>query len=109
EAGPVAGGEVGVNRSERLEGFDDSAARRYRERTDAFWNEVRAAWWDVAAAHPRFTLRAAPDQGQLFVPLFDYAERLDDGEPYDPAAARTLARDTVRGYLAEGPGGTAAY
>ena len=106
---PVLAKELGVNRYERLEGFDDSAARRYRDRTDAFWSEVRDAWRDVAATHPRFTLRAAPDQGQLFVPLFDYAERLDDGEPYDSAAARTFARDTVHGYLAEGPGRTSAY
>jgi hypothetical protein len=106
---PVLAKEIGLNRYERLEGFDDSAARHYRERTDAFWNEVRDAWRDVAATHPRFTLRSAPDQGQLFVPLFEYAEHLDGGEPYDPAAARAFARETVRGYLADGPGATATY
>jgi hypothetical protein len=46
-------------------------------------------------------LRAAPDQGQLFVPLLEYAERLSEGEAYDSAAARTFVRETVRGYLAE--------
>jgi len=99
---PVLAQEIGLNRYERLDAFDDSAARRYRERTDAFWNEVRESWRDVAARHPHFTLRAAPDQGQLFTPLFEYAERLDSGEPYDSAAARAFARKTVRGYLAEG-------
>jgi hypothetical protein len=99
---PVIAEEIGLNRYERLEGFDDSAARRYRERTEAFWNVVRAEWADVAARRERFTLRAAPDQGQLFAPLFEYAERLDAGEPYDAAAARTFVRETVRGYLADG-------
>jgi hypothetical protein len=106
---PVLAKELGLNRYERLEGFDDSGARTYRERTEAFWNEVRDAWRDVAARHPRFTLRAAPDHGQLFVPLFEYAERLAGGEPYDPAAARAFARETVRGYLADVPSATAGY
>jgi hypothetical protein len=92
-----------LNRYERLEGFDDSAARRYRERTDAFWNEVRDAWRTLAAERGRFTTRAPADQGQLFVPLFEYAEKLDDGAPYDPTAGRAFARETVRGYLTDAP------
>ncbi|HJQ83968.1 MAG TPA: DUF6607 family protein, partial [Candidatus Binatia bacterium] len=99
---PVLAQEIGLNRYERLERFDDSAARRYRERTAAFWADVRAAWREIIAERPRFTLRAAPDQGQLFTPLFDYAERLDEGEPFDAGAARTLARSTARGYLSDG-------
>ncbi len=99
---PVISKELGLNRYERIVGFDDSAARRYRERTDAFWAEVRDAWADVVKRHPRFTLRAAPDQDQLFGPLFEYAGRLDEGEPYDPAAARAFVRTTVQGYLVDG-------
>ena len=99
--------EIGLNRYERLERFDDSAARRYQERTDAFWSEVRAAWDDVAVRNARFTLRAAPDQGQLFTPLFEYADRIDEGAPFDPAGARAFARQTVEGYLAPGPGAAA--
>lgn len=102
-ADPVLSKELGLNRYERLEGFDDSAARRYRERTDAFWNEVRDAWRTLAAERGRFTTRAPADQGQLFVPLFEYAEKLDDGAPYDPTAGRAFARETVRGYLTDAP------
>jgi hypothetical protein len=100
---PVISKELGLNRYERVAGFDDSAARRYWERTDTFWAEVRYAWADVVKRHPRFTLRASPDQGQLFTPLFEYAGRLDEGEPYDAAAARAFVRKTVQGYLADGP------
>jgi hypothetical protein len=108
EQQPVLAKEIGLNRYERLERFDDSAARQYRERTEGFWSEVRATWRDIATRHARFTLRAAPDQGQLFTPLFEYAERLNDGEPYDAAAARAFVRKTVQGYLAEGQGAAAA-
>jgi len=105
---PVLAKEIGLNRYERVEGFDDSAARRYAERTEPFWEEVRAAWRDVAARQRRFTLRAAPDQGQLFTPLFEYADRLDEGGPFEAGAARAFARETVRGYLADGSTGAAA-
>jgi hypothetical protein len=100
-AEPVLSKEVGLNRYERLAGFDDSAARRYAERTGPFWREVRAAWAEIIAANRSFTLRGAPDQSQLFMPLFEYAERLDEGAPLDAAEARRFARETVRGYLAE--------
>ncbi len=109
DSDPVLSKEIGLNRYERIEGFDDSAARRYRERTQAFWDDVQDVWREIAATHPRFTLRAAPDQGQLFVPLFEYADRLDDGEPYDAAAARAFARETVRGYLTDRPTARAGY
>jgi hypothetical protein len=68
---------------------------------------VRAAWEEIIAERQRFTLRAAPDQGQLFLPLFEYAERLYEGAALDRAGARAFARETVRGYLADGQGATA--
>jgi hypothetical protein len=98
---PVLASEIGLARYERLVDFDDSAALQYRTRTEPFWNAVRGAWHDIIASHARFTLRAAPDKGQLFVPLFTYAEGLADGAPFDHATATTFARDTVRGYLRE--------
>ena len=85
----------------RVKNFDDSAGRRYQERTEPFWREVRAAWDEVIARRDQVVLRAAPDQAQLFVPLFEYAEKLADGGPFDHAAARAFARSAVRGYLAE--------
>jgi hypothetical protein len=108
---PVLSEEVGLNRYERIVGFDDSAARRYRERTEPFWNDVREAWRALVAERGRFTLRAAPDQGRLFTPLFERAEKIADGAPYDPAADRAFARETVRGYLADGTsaGGAPGY
>ena len=99
EKQPVLAKELGLNRYERLKDFDDSAGRRYQERTEPFWTEVRAAWDEIAAENERFTLRAAPDRGQLFVPLFEYAEKLYEGAPLDQADARAFARKTVRGYL----------
>jgi uncharacterized protein DUF6607 len=106
---PVLAREIGLNRYERLADLDVSAGDRYRARTEPFWGAVRSAWADLVRERHCFTLRAAPDQGKLFVPLFEYAERLADGAPWDPVAGRAFARDTVRGYLAAGArGGEAA-
>jgi hypothetical protein len=109
-ADPVLAEEVGVARYERVVGVDWSAGERYLERTEPFWTEVRAAWDEIARAAPRFTLRAPPDQGQLFQALFAYADRLADGAPYDPADGARVARTEVRGYLArEGPAAAPSY
>ncbi len=99
---PVLAKEYGLARYERVRNFDDSAARHYRERTEPFWEDVRRAWEDVIARHRRFTLRAAPDRGELFVPLFQYADRLAAGTPLDRADAERFARTTVQGYLRDG-------
>jgi hypothetical protein len=104
---PVLAEELGVIRYERVVGVDWSAGERYLERTEPFWAEVRAAWDEVGRAAPRFTLRAPPDQGQLFQGLFAYADRLAEGAPYDPAAGARVARTEVRGYLARERAGAA--
>ena len=106
---PVLAKEIGLNRYERLKGFDQSAGERYLERTEPFWDAVRRAWADIVRERRRFTLRAPPDQGQLFTPLFDYAERLAEGTPWEPKAGAAFARETVQGYLAEGRQSGAAY
>jgi len=96
--------EIGLNRYERLTDFDHSAGDRYLARTEPFWQAVRAAWTEIIRERGRFTLRAPPDQGQLFTPLFEYAERLADGASWEPQAGTAFARKTVRGYLADGDG-----
>ena len=99
---PVLAKEIGLSRYERIVGFDDAAGRRYVTRTEPFWAEVRAAWVDVARRRPTFAMRAPADEGQLFVPLFAYAEKLDEGATYDAADARAFVRKTVAGYLVDG-------
>jgi hypothetical protein len=106
---PVLAREIGLNRYERVKDLDVSAGERYRARTEPFWDAVRGAWADVVRERHRFTLRAPADQGQLFTPLFEYAERLDDGAPWEPGPGTAFARDTVRGYLAEGASGAPGY
>jgi hypothetical protein len=86
--------EYGLARYERIREFDFSAAEKYFVRTEPFWAEVRAAWREVGSS--RFTLRAQPDQAQLFVPFFEYAAKLEDGEAFNRDEARAFVKRTLQ-------------
>ena len=68
--------EYGVARYERIRDYDFSAGETYYTRTEPFWAEVRAAWRELEEARGRFAMRAPVDQGQLFMPFFEYADKL---------------------------------
>jgi hypothetical protein len=88
--------EYGVARYQRIRGYDFAAGEQYFKRTEPFWAEVRAAWREVASRDGRFTLRAQVDQGQLFLPFFEYAAKLDAGAPFERDAARAFIRRTLQ-------------
>jgi hypothetical protein len=87
--------EYGVARYDRIRDFDFEPARRYLTATEPFWAEVRAAWRELEERAGRFTLRSQPDQGNLFIPFFEYASRLEDGKPFDREQARAFVRKTL--------------
>lgn len=100
---PYLAREYGVARYERIRDYDFSQGKRYHERTEPFWAEVRAAWTGIAQKQGRYTLKAQVDQGSLFVPFFEYAEKLDGGAPFNAAEARAFIERTLReSYLAGG-------
>lgn len=86
--------EYGVARYERIRDFDFSPAEKNFLRTEPFWAEVRAAWRQIAKS--RFTLRAQPDQAQLFLPFFEYASKLEEGEPFNRDEARAFVKKTLQ-------------
>jgi len=88
------GREYGVARYDRIRDFDFEPARRYFTATEPFWAEVRAAWRDLEGKG-RFALRAQPDQGNLFIPFFEYAGKLEEGAPFNRDEARSFVRKTL--------------
>jgi hypothetical protein len=87
--------EYGVARYERIRDYDFSPAERYFAATEPFWAEVRAAWRE-AGAGGKLALRAQPDQGQLFLPFFEYADKLAEGGTFNAEEARAFVRRTLR-------------
>ena len=100
EAMPYLAREYGVARYERIKDFDFGAGQEYFQKTEPFWAEVRAAWREIFQ-RGRFKLVKPVDQGQLFVPFFEYAQRLAEGEPLVLAHARSFIDKILRrSYLA---------
>jgi hypothetical protein len=87
--------EYGVARYERIKQYDFSAGETYYKRTEPFWAEVRAAWRELEEARGRFSMRAPADQGQLFLPFFEYADKLAAGASFNREEARSFIRRTL--------------
>jgi hypothetical protein len=96
---PYLARELGVARYERVVDFDFSAGDRYWERSGEFWRAVRNAWDAVFAERDTFEYLEEVDGQEMFAPLFEYAERLAAGEPYDAAAAARVIQDTFARHL----------
>ncbi len=100
---PFIAREYGVARYERIKDYDFSPGKAYFERTEPFWAEVRAAWRELGQRSGHFSLRAPVDQGQLFVPFFEYADKISEGETFNRDDARAFIERTLREtYLGRG-------
>jgi hypothetical protein len=88
--------EYGVARYERIKDYDFAAGDKYYARTEPFWAEVRRAWRELEEGRGRFTVRAPVDQAQLFLPFFNYADKLVEGAPFDREDARAFVRKTLQ-------------
>lgn len=93
-AQPYLGREVGIARYERLKDGDFTAADRYYAATRGFWNEVQAAWSAAFAKHGTVTLKGPVDKLGLFMPLFERADQIEQGQapgPHAPVIRKALA------------------
>ena len=97
EGGPLHGNgsetrrvahEIGVDRYERIVGFDFEAADAYWRATAPFWQLVREGWAQRVAAQPRFRIRGECGGEEAFVPFFRYAGRLEAGDTPSEAEQR---------------------
>jgi hypothetical protein len=88
--------EYGVARYERIRDYDFGPGQSYYTRTEPFWAEVRAAWRELEEGRGRFTMRAPVDQAQLFMPFFEYADKLAGGAPFNREEARAFVRRTLQ-------------
>ena len=103
---PFVAREYGVARYERIREHDFAPGKQYFERTERFWNEVRLAWREIVQRDRRYTLKGPVDQGALFRPFFEYADRLAGGAAFNREDARAFVDRTLREtYLAAGPPG----
>lgn len=97
-ATPYLAKELGVNRYQRIIDFDFSAGDAYWQKTGDFWRIVREEWQTIARQKKSFSLRNKVADQELFMPLFEYAEAVEDKSAED---IRTFVKQTLAAYLAE--------
>jgi hypothetical protein len=85
---PFLAREMGVNRYERVTGFDFGPGDEYWDATAEFWALVRDAWAERFEAHDRIHLEAEVDGESMMMTLFEMAEEIADGAPFDREAHR---------------------
>lgn len=88
--------EFGLNRYQRITGGLDATIAYWRA-TAPMWAQVRARWSALLAGQAPVRLKAEPDQGSLFGPLFAQAQALAEG---GPAPDGDQVRALVDAYLA---------
>ncbi len=93
---PYVAKELGVNRYQRITGFDFSAGDAYWKKTGGFWRIVREEWAAIAEREAPFRVRDKVDDQELFMPLFEYAEGLDKQSTHE---MREFVRRTLGRYL----------
>ena len=79
--------EFGANTYTRISGYDFKAGYAYWQKTQEFWQAVRAAWDKRFASHERITMQDKVDDKALWLAMFERAA--DDS----PGAARTTQQD----------------
>jgi hypothetical protein len=98
-ATPYLAKELGVNRYERITGFDFSTGDRYWQQTAPFWADVRAEWAAAFAAQPAMTIVEEVEGLPLFAALFEQAETLTANGGYESASARTVIKAILDRYI----------
>jgi hypothetical protein len=71
---PYLSKELGVNRYDRITGFDFSAGREYWSESSEFWSNVREVWGQLFLKSEEFSLLTEVNGIPLFVPLFQAAD-----------------------------------
>lgn len=98
-ATPYLAKELGVNRYERITGFDFSTGDSYWQQTAPFWADVRAEWAAAFAAQPAMTIVEEVEGLPLFAALFEQAETLTANDGYESASARTVIKAILDRYI----------
>jgi hypothetical protein len=95
ELGASRARELGLNRYERIRGFDFSAADTYWEATAPFWAAVRDAWSERERSGAEFRVAKTCDGEPGFVASFVFAAGLAPGAPPAEEALRAEAKRIV--------------
>jgi len=72
---PAVARELGVNRYERISGFDFSAGDEYWEKTQSFWSEIRAGWAKHLSSAETVQVATHCEDKRIYESLFMLADK----------------------------------
>lgn len=88
--------EQGLNSYNRVDAKTLAACEKYWQRTGPFWADVRAAWDEVYAKHPKtLQLESKVDGKPMFAYLFEVAKSTDA----KPAERKQKVRDIIAKFV----------
>lgn len=99
---PYLSKELGLARYQLTSGFDFSAGDDYMEKTSQFWKQVRRSWADVIEQTDRLELHKSVNGEPLFMPLFEYANKISNGEAFKKDESEKFINITLSNYIKSG-------
>ncbi|MEE4297174.1 MAG: DUF6607 family protein [Wenzhouxiangella sp.] len=86
---PFLAREIGVNRYDRIVGFDFSAGDAYWEESAPFWSIVRKKWSETFDARDSVKFEATIDGESMVMTLFGKAMQIASSGEFDPEQAES--------------------
>jgi hypothetical protein len=96
---PYLSKELGVNRYERITGFDFSAGDEYWGRTSRYWADVRTVWQEYTSAGSQVQIVETAGGVPLFAALFEQAELLTETGNYDSETGLAVIHAILDDYI----------
>ncbi len=91
--------EEGVGRYRRIVGTDFNPGNQYMDKAGPFWSDVRQVWSELINKHDALAINKKVDGVHLFMPLFQYAEKVAEKDSYDSDAGLAKARSIINKHL----------
>lgn len=95
---PYLSKELGMARYQRIKNFDFSKGDQYMATAGKFWADVRNEFAQLIHKHRAIELKLPQGEPPLFVPLFEYADKVAQQGNYDSAAGREFVHSTLKKY-----------
>jgi len=96
---PYLAKEEGMGRYQRVADVDFTAGDQYMALAGQFWQDVRTVWQEIISEREILALHEEVDGQPLYVPLFQYAEKVMQAGEYDAEAGKAFADQTIRAYV----------
>jgi hypothetical protein len=91
--------ELGIARYERIVEHDFSRGDEYWNKSKHYWADVRDVWKTLIDEQDALTIHNKTGQQYMFMPFFNRAQAIVDGEPYDSEQGKTDIREMLTPFI----------